>query len=96
MPAKLTTTIVTNIDKKVNNQINRELIREFYNYLKNIDTSENYQNGLFKVIIRYAEYLGSDVTFYQNQDKEQIIQFLDLKRKTVEDDSWKCYPIQTK
>jgi integrase/recombinase XerD len=85
MPAKLTTTI-ENIDKKVYNSINRELIRKFYKYLKDIDTPENYQNGLIKVIIRFAEYLGSDVTFYETKDKEKILQFLDLKRKTEDKD----------
>jgi len=85
LPAKLSTT-VGNIDTKVKNQANRELIKEFYIYLKNLDTSENYQNGLLKVIIRYAEYLGIDITFYQIQDKEQTIRYLDSKRKTAEVD----------
>ncbi len=85
MPAKLITT-VNNIEIKVANIINRELITEFYNYLTNIDTSENYQNGLLKVIIRYAEYLGPSVTFYQIQDKEQILKFLDLKKKMEGED----------
>jgi hypothetical protein len=53
MPAKLTTTI-KNIGKKVQNNINRDLITEFYDYLASIDTSETYQNGLLKVIIRFA------------------------------------------
>ncbi len=85
MPAKLITT-VNNIEIKVANIINRELITEFYNYLTNIDTSENYQNGLLKVIIRYAEHLGPNVTFYQIQNKEQILKFLDLKKKTEDED----------
>lgn len=61
LPAKLSTT-VNNINAKVKNQINRDLIKEFYNYLKNIDTSDNDQNGLLKVIIRYAEYIGQDIS----------------------------------
>ncbi len=85
MPAKLTTTI-TNIDKKVKNQVNRGLIKDFFTYLKNIDTSESYQNGLVKVIIRYAEYLGPEMSFYQIQGKEEILKYLDLKRKTVDID----------
>ncbi len=85
MPAKLTTT-VNNIEIKVANIINRELITEFYNYLTNIDTSENYQNGLLKVIIRYAEHLGPNVTFYQIQNKEQVIKYLDSKRKIENED----------
>jgi hypothetical protein len=75
LPAKLTTTI-KNIEIKVENKTNRELITEFYNYLTSFDTSENYQNGLLKVIIRFTEYLGPNVTFYQIQDKEQILNFL--------------------
>ena len=85
MPAKLTTT-VSNIDKKIKNQVNKELIKEFYIYLKDLDTSKSYQNGLLKVLIRYTEYLGPEVTFYQIQDREQIIKYLDLKRKAVEED----------
>jgi hypothetical protein len=81
MPAKLTTTIKSN-DKKVHNNINIDLIAEFYNYLISIDTSETYQNGLLKVMIRFAEYLGFNVTIYQVIDKEQILKFLDLKKKT--------------
>ena len=80
MPAKLTTTIA-NIDIKVKNQTNRQIIKEFYNYLKSIYTSESYQNGLIKVLIRYTEYLGNDTAFYQIQEKEQILGFLDSKRK---------------
>jgi integrase/recombinase XerD len=79
MPAKLTTTI-NNINK-VHNDINRDLIAEFYKYLTSIDTSESYQNGPLKVIIRFAEYLGQTFTFYQIQNKEQILKFLDLKKK---------------
>jgi integrase/recombinase XerD len=85
LPAKLTTT-VNNIDAKVKNQVNRDLIKQFYSYLKNIDTSDNYQNGLLKVIIRYVEHLGQETTFYQIQDKEQIIKYLDSKRKMIEED----------
>lgn len=85
MPAKLTTTI-SNIDIKVKNQINKQIIKDFYGYLKEIDTSNSYQNGLLKVLIRYTEYLGENRTFYQIQEKQQILDFLDMKRKTGSDD----------
>ncbi|CAN5767959.1 hypothetical protein BH23THE1_BH23THE1_15640 [soil metagenome] len=85
MPAKLTTT-VKNIDIKVTNQTNRQIINDFYEYLQNMDTSESYQNGLLKVLIRYAEYLGNYTTFYQIQEKEQILDFLDSKRKIAKED----------
>jgi integrase/recombinase XerD len=85
LPAKLTTT-VKNIEIKMTNQTNRQIINDFYEYLQNIDTSESYQNGLLKALIRYAEYLGENTTFYQVQEKEQILDFLDSKRKTDKDD----------
>ncbi len=85
MPAKLSTTI-QNIEIKVTNQTNRQIIKDFYEYLQNVDTSENYQNGLLKVLIRYAEHIGENTTFYQIQEKEQILDFLDSKRKTDKDD----------
>ena len=78
MPAKLDTTI-KNIDIKVENETNRQLIREFYEYLTSIDTSDNYQNGLIKVLIRFAEYLGKNTTFYQLKDKKNTI--LRFKKK---------------
>ena len=86
LPAKLTTTI-SNIEKKVKNHVNRQLIEEFFHYLTTaVDTSENYQNGLLKVLIRYAEHLGPEVTFYQIQEKQQVLKFLDSKRKTERED----------
>lgn len=86
MSAKLTTT-VKNTEIKVINQVNNKVIYDFYEYLQNIDTSENYQNGLLKVLIRYAEYIGKNTTFYQIQEKEEILGFFDLKRKSDKDDS---------
>ena len=56
MPAKLITTI-KNIEVKVENETNRLLIKEFYEYLTSIDTSENYRNGLIKVLIRSLGFL---------------------------------------
>ncbi len=85
MPAKLITPI-NNIEKKVHNDVNRDLIKKFYKYLASIDTSESYQNGLLKVIMRFAEYLAPEDTFYQIMDKEKIGKFLDLKRKTEDTD----------
>jgi integrase/recombinase XerD len=80
LPAKLTTTIA-NIDIKVKNQVNSKIIKQFYEYLLTIDTSPNYQNGLIKVLIRYAEHIQENTTFYQIRDRKQVLDFLDSKRK---------------
>jgi hypothetical protein len=48
MPVKLATTL-ENIGKLPNPQV-RELILCFYEYLKSIHRSENYQNGILKAV----------------------------------------------
>jgi len=42
---------------------------------------------LIKVLVRLAEYIGESITFYQVQNKEKILQFLDLKRKNETEDA---------
>ena len=80
MPAKLNTTIKT-IDIKEKNQTNRQILRDFCDYLQSMDTSENYQNGLFKVLIRYTEYMKEDAIFYEIQVKEQSIGIHGFKKE---------------
>jgi integrase/recombinase XerD len=84
LPVKLTTTI-QNIETKVSNSYNRELILRFHDYLKNIDTSENYQNGVIKAIIHFSEFFGSS-DFNTISKKEEILKFLDSKRKSIRED----------
>ena len=79
MAMKLSTTL-THITT-VPNSRNSKVISEFYNYLKGIGTSENYQNQNLKAIIVYAKFLGPDITFYDIQKREQIVTFLDTKIK---------------
>jgi hypothetical protein len=43
---------------------NRALLGELYEYLKGVDTSENYQNQRLKQLIGYAQFLGN-LTFYE-------------------------------
>jgi len=42
-----------------------------------------------KVMIAYANFLGPDISFYDIQKKEQIIEFLDTKIKNAEIDPYK-------
>ena len=46
----------------VPNSTNSKVISEFYNYMKSIGTSENYQNQNLKAIIVY-EVSGPEITF---------------------------------
>src|SRR5918992_5987560 len=80
MAMKLSTTLshITTLP----NSINSKVITEFYQYMKSIGTSENYQNQNLKAIIVYAKFLGPEITFYDIQKREQIVTFLDTKIKS--------------
>jgi hypothetical protein len=84
MPAKLTTTL--NKIRTVPNPIKAEIIGEFYVYMKGNDVSENHQNNCLKVVIAFANFLGTNITFYDMKNREQIITFLDTKVKSREQD----------
>ena len=47
--------------------------------MKDVGTSENYQNQNLKAMIVYAKFLGSEITFNDIQKREQIVTFLDTK-----------------
>lgn len=50
--------------KLIPNSVNATLVKEFYDYLKQLGTSENYQNQNLKQIINFAQYLGAEKTLY--------------------------------
>jgi integrase/recombinase XerD len=84
MPAKLTTTIGS--ISSIPNLENSALVHEFYQYMKSIGTSENYQNVNLKIIIYFSKFLGDTVDFYSIQKKEQIVALLDTRIKDTEID----------
>ena len=84
MPAKLTTT-VSKI-AQIPNKTNSSTIEEFCIYMKAKGSSEQHQNNNLKTIIAYANFLGSDTTFFDVQQKSQITAFLDKKVKPPEED----------
>jgi integrase/recombinase XerD len=79
MPAKLTTTI--NKIQSIPNQTNSVIIDEFYQYMKDSDSSVHHQNNNLKVIIAFANFLGPGIKFYEIKKKEQILAFLNTKIK---------------
>jgi hypothetical protein len=84
LPAKLTTT-VSKI-AQVPNKTNSAIIEEFYMYMRAKGSSEQHQNNVLKTIIAYANFLGSETTFLDVQQKSQITAFLDNKVKPPEQD----------
>jgi integrase/recombinase XerD len=83
MPVRLSTT-VSKI-ASLPNSTNAALITEFYQYMKSNGASESHQNNNLKVVIAFANFLGTDTTFLDIQLKEQIMSFLDTKIKNLED-----------
>jgi len=79
MVMKLSTTLehINNIP----NSINARIVKEFYEYLKYVGTSENYQNQNIKQIIGFVKFLGCDKSFHDVIKKNDIISFLDTKIK---------------
>ena len=82
MPIKLET-VLAKVDNCIPNKVNSALVREFYQFLKSKDTAENYQKGMVKAMVHFAEYLGPDTEFYDIKRAQQIIAFLDTKIKVV-------------
>ena len=84
MTMKLSTTL-GHIDR-IANLTNASLVKEFYEYLKEIGTSENYQNQNLKQITGFARFLGGEKTFYDIKMREEIISFLNTKIKDIKVD----------
>jgi hypothetical protein len=62
MPTKLST-LVSKI-QTVPNPRNAKLVEEMYEYLKSNGVSERHQYNALKVIIPFADYLGSATSFF--------------------------------
>ena len=101
MVAKLSTTI--NKIQVLSNSTNSKTLTEFLTYMKNNGSSERHQNNNLTVMIEFANYFDSNTTFYDINNKEQIILFLDTKIKDSEKDpekrwitSWNHYLVRIK
>ncbi|MDW3626756.1 MAG: hypothetical protein QOK72_08950 [Nitrososphaeraceae archaeon] len=59
---------------------------KFFDFMKRAGTSEKYQNNNLKALIGYSKFLGPSISFYEVENKSQVIPFLDTKIKKSEDD----------
>jgi hypothetical protein len=84
MPMKLSSTL--GHINAIPNSVNADVVKEFYEYLKDIGTSENYQNQNLKQMTGFAKFLGCDVAFHDVNKKGEIISFLDTKIKDTNAD----------
>jgi integrase/recombinase XerD len=102
MTVKLSTTI-NNIERDVINSENKQLLLKFFDFMKRAGTSEKYQNNNLKALITYSKFLGPTVSFFEVENKYQIISFLDTKIKNSEEDpdkrwitTWNDYLVRIK
>jgi hypothetical protein len=84
MPLKLSTTIrkIQNIP----NLKNIEVINEFLGYMESNGSSEHHQNNNLKVVIAYGNFIGKDNSFYDINKKDQVLEFLNTKVISYEED----------
>jgi hypothetical protein len=84
MPIRLDT--VLRKVERMPNRINSDLLKDFYQHMKDNGTSENYQKENLKAMVHFAELVGPATSFY-DVDHKQIIKFLNTKIKTEQIDS---------
>jgi integrase/recombinase XerD len=84
MPFKLSTTIgkIPNIP----NIKNIEIINEFLEYMRSNGSSEHHQNNNLKVVIAFGSFIGKENSFYDINKREQILEFLNTKVKSYDED----------
>jgi integrase/recombinase XerD len=84
MPVRLSTTI-TKINS-ISNTTNGTLLNEFHIYMRSNGASESHQNNCLKTMIAFAKFIGANTTFHDIKRRAQIIEYLNTKAKTTEDD----------
>lgn len=91
MPYTLATTVSKIL--LIPNRINMNLVNEFHDHMRSRGCSERHRNNTLQVMIGFAKFLGPDRTFYDLEKKEQILEFLDTKKKcnTQEPDEIKLF-----
>lgn len=72
--------MIKRIDVSLSNDRNKRLIQRFVDFMTGTDISAKYQKDNLFVILLYARYLG-DTDLSSVNRKEDIIEFLDTKRK---------------
>ncbi|HEU4468910.1 MAG TPA: hypothetical protein VFR61_07755 [Nitrososphaeraceae archaeon] len=73
MTMKLSTTLQhVNI---ISHSVNAKVVKEFYEYLKGIGTSENYQDQNLKQVAGFARFLGGGKTFTTSSRRRKLFRF---------------------
>jgi hypothetical protein len=59
MPTKLKDTLEK--VRKLDNKSNSDLLIKFYDYLRDIRTSERYQSDILKVLVKFSEFVDDNL-----------------------------------
>jgi hypothetical protein len=70
MPQKLET-VLKHVEE-IGNNVNRQLIKDYYRYLVSRDTSTNYQKDNVKLIHMFAKFIGESTMLYDIKDQETL------------------------
>ncbi len=75
----------------VPNQTNAAILSEFHEYLRGIGASDHHQKNELYANILFANHLGPEKTFFDISKKDDIMLYLDTKKKSKEidpDERW--------
>ena len=75
MPIRLDT--VLRKVEQMPNEVNCDLLKDFYQHMKDNGTFQNYQKGNLKAMIHFAENICT-ATSFQDVDHKHILRFLDV------------------
>ena len=84
----MTEKLETVLDKvsSIANPVNSLLLQEFYQYMVDNRKSDSYKKNNLKALVLFSHELAPNITFYNIQKKEQILEFLNKRIKPRSDD----------
>lgn len=68
------------------NAANSSLIQEFYQFIVDNHKSDSYKKNNLKALLLFSQELAPNITFYDIQKKETILEFLNKRIKPKSDD----------
>ena len=71
----------------ISNPVNSSLLQEFYQFMADNRKSDSYKKNNLKVLILFSHELAPNITFYDIQKKEKILEFLNKRIKPKSDDT---------
>jgi hypothetical protein len=77
----MTEKLETVLDKvsSIANPVNNSWIQEFYQYMMSDHKSDSYKKNNLKALVLFNQELATNITFYDIQKKEQILEFLNKR-----------------